>query len=50
MFVAKIYPNGSARGMRAFSDEFHQINCWDEHSDDYQDIFKVNQIIKNVLL
>lgn len=52
MFIAKIYPRGFAGSMREFSDKFHQINCWDDHPDDYQDIFlefltfiKVNIII-----
>lgn len=39
MFIAKIYPRGFAGSMREFSDKFHQINCWDDHPDDYQDIF-----------
>ncbi|XP_026818394.1 uncharacterized protein LOC113557211 isoform X1 [Rhopalosiphum maidis] len=37
--ISKIYPKGYAGGMRVFSDKFHQINCWDEHPDDYRNIF-----------
>ncbi|KAL4104815.1 hypothetical protein QTP88_020091 [Uroleucon formosanum] len=36
--LSKIYPRGFAGGMRQFSDEFHQISCWHEHPDDYQNI------------
>ncbi|XP_016658226.1 protein maelstrom homolog [Acyrthosiphon pisum] len=36
--LSKIYPRGFAGGMRQFSDEFHQISCWQEHPDDYQNI------------
>jgi len=56
MFIAKMYPKGYAAGMRVFSDQFHQINCWDEHPDDYQNIFfefstflKVNLIIRKII-
>lgn len=38
MFIAKIYPRGFAGSMRAYSDQFHQISCWDEHPNNYQDI------------
>lgn len=37
--ISKIYPRGFSGSMREFSDTFHHINCWDDHPDDYQDIF-----------
>ncbi|XP_026806579.1 protein maelstrom 1-like [Rhopalosiphum maidis] len=36
--ISKIYPRGFAGGMREYSDLFHQIYCWHEHPDDYQNI------------
>lgn len=51
IYIAKIYPRGFAGGMKEYSDLFHQICCWHEHADDYQDILlefltflKVNSI------
>jgi hypothetical protein len=50
--ISKIYPRGFPGAMRQFSDQFHQILCFDEHPDDYQQILlefstflKVNTII-----
>jgi len=55
--IAKIYPRGFAGGMRQFSDEFHQISCWHEHPDDYQNILleltkflKVNEITVQIFV
>lgn len=57
MFIAKIYPRGFAGGMRQFSDQFHQISCFNDHPDDYQKILlefltflKVNIIILNLFV
>ncbi|KAL4097425.1 hypothetical protein QTP88_022207 [Uroleucon formosanum] len=36
--ISKIYPRGFAGSMRHFSDLFHQILCFNEHPDDYQQI------------
>eukprot|EP00102_Acyrthosiphon_pisum_P013594 XP_008183232.2 PREDICTED: protein maelstrom 2 [Acyrthosiphon pisum] len=37
--ISKIYPRSFPGGMIQFSNAFHQISCFDEHSDDYQQIF-----------
>jgi len=43
--------------MRQFSDEFHQISCWHEHPDDYENILmefatflKVNAIVVQIFV
>jgi len=36
--ISKIYPRGFAGGMRAYSDQLHQISCWNEFPDDYKTI------------
>lgn len=36
--ISKNYPRGFAGSMRQFSNNFHQILCFDEHPDDYQQI------------
>ncbi|XP_025203187.1 protein maelstrom homolog isoform X2 [Melanaphis sacchari] len=36
--ISKISPKGLAGGMRVYADHFHQINSWNDHPDDYQNI------------
>lgn len=36
--IANIYPRGFAGSMREYSEKFHQIHCWEEHWDDYENI------------
>jgi len=36
--ISKIYPRGFAGGMREYSDNFHQIGCWQDYPDDYKNI------------
>lgn len=38
IYLAKIYPRGFAGGLREYSDKFHQISCWANHPDNYEQI------------